>query len=56
MPVATLMPPDQRKQKGGIFGVKSAGNRSSTHDKGYEEGGSAYEKTGSSLRRPPGNS
>ena len=32
------------------------GNRSSTHDKGHEEGGSAYAKAGSSLRSPPGNS
>ena len=30
--------------------------RSSTHDKGHEEGGSAYAKAGSSLRSPPGNS
>ena len=30
--------------------------RSSAHDKGHEEGGSAYAKAGSSLRSPPGNS
>ena len=34
----------------------SARSRSSTHDKGHEEGGSAYAKAGSSLRSPPGNS
>ena len=28
--------------------------RHSTHDKGHEEGGSAYAKAGSSLRSPPG--
>ena len=28
----------------------------SAHDKGHEEGGSAYTKAGSSLRSPPGNS
>jgi len=33
-----------------------AGVRHSTHDKGHEEGGSTYTKTGSSLRSPPGNS
>ena len=33
-----------------------AGNRSSAHGKGHEEGGSAYAKAGSSLRSPPGNS
>ena len=30
--------------------------RLSTHDKGHEEGGSAYSKAGSSLRSPPGYS
>ena len=30
--------------------------RHSTHDKGHEEGGSAYAKAGSSLRSPPGYS
>ena len=40
-----------RNKKGG-----DAGSRSSTHDKGHEEGGSAYAKAGSSLRSPPGNS
>ena len=32
----------------------TAGSRSSTHDKGHEEGGLAYAKAGSSLRSPPG--
>ena len=42
-----------------VFSSKSvpgAGERHSTHDKGHEEGGSAYAKAGSSLRSPPGNS
>ena len=30
--------------------------RHSAHDKGHEEGGSAYAKAGSSLRSPPGYS
>ena len=30
--------------------------RHSTHNKGHEEGGSAYSKAGSSLRSPPGYS
>ena len=30
--------------------------RHSARGKGHEEGGSAYAKVGSSLRRPPGNS
>ena len=30
--------------------------RNSAHDKGHEEGGSAYAKAGSSFRSPPGNS
>ena len=30
--------------------------RNSARGKGHEEGGSAYEKVGSSLRSPPGNS
>src|SRR5574342_50355 len=30
--------------------------RNSSHDKGHEEGGSAYAKAGSSFRSPPGNS
>ena len=36
--------------------VPGAGERHSTHDKGHEEGGSAYAKVGSSLRSPPGYS
>ena len=36
--------------------VPGAGERHSTHDKGHEEGGSAYAKAGSSFRSPPGNS
>ena len=40
-----------RNKKGG-----DARSRSSAHDKGHEEGGSAYAKAGSSLRCPPGNS
>ena len=36
--------------------VPGAGERHSTRDKGYEEGGSAYAKAGSSLRSPPGYS
>ena len=38
------------------FRMDCAGSRSSAHSKGYEEGGSAYAKAGSSLRSPPGNS
>ena len=34
--------------------VPGAGERHSTHDKGHEEGDSAYTKAGSSLRSPPG--
>ena len=34
----------------------TAGSRSSAHDKGHEEGGSAHAKAGSSLRSTPGNS
>ena len=33
--------------------VPGAGERHSTHDKGHEEGGSAYAKAGSSLGVPP---
>ena len=40
----------------GILSLPGASVRSSTHDKGHEEGGSAYTKAGSSLRSPPGNS
>ena len=40
----------------GILSLPGASVRSSTHDKGHEEGGSAYAKAGSSLRSPPGNS
>ena len=36
--------------------VLGAGERHSTHDKGHEEGGSAYTKVGSSRRSPPGYS
>ena len=36
--------------------VPGAGERHSTRDRGYEEGGSAYAKAGSSLRSPPGYS
>ena len=39
-----------------ILSLLGASVRSSTHDKGHEEGGSAYAKAGSSLRSPPGNS
>ena len=39
-----------------ILSLPEARVRSSTHDKGHEEGGSAYAKAGSSLRSPPGNS
>ena len=42
-----------RRRRGRFPG---ASVRSSTHDKGHEEGGSAYTKAGSSLRSPPGNS
>src|SRR5574341_584723 len=40
----------------GILSLPGASVRSSTHDKGHEEEGSAYAKAGSSLRSPPGNS
>ena len=40
----------------GILSLPGASVRNSAHDKGHEEGGSAYAKTGSSLRSPPGNS
>ena len=40
----------------GILSLPGASVRSSTHDKGHEEGGSAYAKAGSSFRSPPGNS
>jgi len=36
----------------GILSLPGASVRRSTHDKGHEEGGSAYAKAGSSLRRP----
>ena len=39
-----------------ILSLPGASVRSSTHDKGHEEGGLAYAKAGSSLRSPPGNS
>ena len=42
-----------RRRRGRLPG---ASMRNSTHGKGHEEGGSAYAKTGSSLRSPPGNS
>ena len=38
------------------WGDSCARSRSSTHDKGHEEGGSAYVKAGSGLRSPPENS
>ena len=37
----------------GILSQPGASVRNSTHDKGHEEGGSAYAKAGSSLRSPP---
>ena len=40
----------------GILSLPGASVRNSAHDKGHEEGGSAYAKAGSSLRSPPGNS
>ena len=40
----------------GVLSLPEASVRSSTHDKGHEEGGSAYAKVGSSLRSLPGNS
>ena len=40
----------------GILSLPGASVRSSTHDKGHEEGGLAYAKAGSSLRSSPGNS
>ena len=36
--------------------LPGAGERHSTHDKGHEEGGSAYAKAGSSLGSAPGYS
>ena len=36
--------------------MQGATGRTSTRDKGHEEGGSTYAKVGSSLRSPPGNS
>ena len=36
--------------------MPGAGERHSTHDKGHEEGGSAYAKAGSSLGSAPGYS
>ena len=40
----------------GILSLPGASVRNSAHDKGHEEGGSAYAKAGSSLRSTPGNS
>ena len=40
----------------GILSLPGASVRNFTHDKGHEEGGSAYAKAGSSFRSPPGNS
>ena len=40
----------------GILSLPGASVRNSAHDKGPEEGGSAYAKAGSSLRSLPGNS
>ena len=40
----------------GILSLPVASVRNSAHDKGHEEGGSAYAKAGSSFRSPPGNS
>ena len=40
----------------GILSLPGASVRNSAHDKGHEEGGSAYAKAGSSFRSPPGNS
>ena len=37
----------------GILSLPGASARNSAHDKGHEEGGSAYAKLGSSLRSPP---
>ena len=39
-----------------ISQLPGAGERHSTHDKGHEEGGSAYAKVGSSLGSAPGYS
>ena len=36
--------------------MPGASMRNSARGKGHEEGGLAYAKAGSSLRRPPGNS
>ena len=40
----------------GFLSLPVASVRNSAHDKGHEEGGSAYARVGSSLRSPPGNS
>ena len=40
----------------GILSLPGASVRNSAHDKGHEEGGSAYAKVGSSFRSLPGNS
>ena len=40
-------------RKGRGTRVPGASVRNPTHGKGHEEGGSAYAKAGSSLRRPP---
>jgi len=40
----------------GILSLPEASVRNPAHDKGHEEGGSAYAKAGSSLRSLPGNS
>ena len=40
----------------GILSLPGASVRNSAHDKGREEGGSAYAKAGSGFRSPPGNS
>ena len=40
----------------GIISLPGASMRNSAHDKGHEEGGSAYAKARSSFRSPPGNS
>ena len=45
-----------RNSSTGILSLLGARVRNSAHDKGHEEGGSAYAKAGSSLRSPPGNS
>ena len=40
----------------GSLSLPGASVRNPAHDKGHEEGGSAYAKVGSSFRSPPGNS